>query len=369
MQNNKDDFELKQNFIQNKDTTNEKKTKKINDRKLSDLSDIYFHNQSQSSNEKTPLNKISNFFSKSDDEKTNDIKGLLLLIFSVFMWSVTNLFSKHLSITAPEVENLAINFFRGIFLSIFSLIAIYSQKIPYIEEIKKDRNKFMLLIFRCFFGATANILLFACFRHMRISSGFTIFCTYPLFVSVISITYLKSSFCCFDIVSYIFCSAAVVMISKPAFIFEKNSPGNVDTLYGVILAFCSAISNAIGIIINKNIALDFHYLSSALFFGVIFILDSALFLPFTDYGLSTLTIPSLLLIFSLSFTFFIGLCGFVIALNIGNPVKILPGSYSGIVFTLFYNAFIFHNSTDFLDLLGSGIIILFNVLGSMGVKF
>ena len=369
---NNNDFEysnMKTNLISD---SNEKKDI---ERKLSNLSDFYFNaenqDQQKKENEIQKENFFSNFLNKSQSNKNNDIKGLIILIFSVFMWSVTNLFSKHLSIEYPKLENLAINFFRGIFLSIYSLIAIYYLKIPYIEEIKKSRSKFSLLIFRCFFGATANVLLFACFRHMRISSGFTIFCTYPLFVSIILVLYLKSSFCCSDFLSYILCSLAVVFISKPAFVFGENNieEGNVDSLFGVFLAFLSAISNAIGIIINKNIALDFHYLSSALFFGVFFIVDSIIFLPFTEYGISTVNFYNLIWIITLSFTFFIGLCGFVIALNIGNPVKILPGSYSGIVFTLFYNAFIFNNSTDFLDLLGTGIIILFNVLGSLGIKF
>lgn len=359
------------------------KEKRDTERKLSNLSDYYFQSNSQNqsdieenkndkNNKKTLIGLIEKFLSKSEENETsNDIKGLILLIFSVFLWSVTNLFSKHLSIVYPKLENLAINLFRGVFLTIFSLFALYQLNIPYIQEIKRSRSKFIQLLFRCFFGATANVLLFACFRYMRISSGFTIFCTYPLFVSIISIIYLKSSFCCFDIISYLCCSLAVIMISKPAFIFGDDAlkGDNKDSLFGVFLAFLSAIANALGIVINKTIALDFHYLSSAVFFGVFFIIDSALLLPFTEYGISTISLNNFLWIISLSFTFFLGLCGFVIALNIGNPVKILPGSYSGIVFTLFYNAFIFNNTTDFLDILGSMIIILFNLLGSLGVKF
>jgi drug/metabolite transporter (DMT)-like permease len=366
----------------NKNNNNNNNKEKI-DRKFSNLSDYYFENSKENLLEKNQdhNNNNNNQQAKNltdeeklkieEKEKSNNLKGLLILIFSVFMMSLSNLLSKYLSTTSPKLENLTVNFFRGIYFVIFSLLGLNHYKIPYMEEINKSKSKFIQLLIRCFFGACSNILLFACFRHMRISSGFTIFCTYPIFVSVISIIYLKSSFCLFDFLSYIFCSFAVVMISKPAFIFgDGNNPtGATDTLFGVFLAFLSAILNALGVIINKTIALDFHFLSSALFFGVFFISNSLILLPFSQYGLGNINFNNFMIMTLLSSFFYIGLCGFVIALNIGNPVKILPGTYAGIVFSLFYNAFIFNNPTDFLDLLGTGIIILFNLLGSMGIRF
>lgn len=344
---------------------------------LSNLSDFYY-NDDQAKPHKIQVNGMDLDLGNKNEQNTkllseaeeskNDLKGFMLLVFSVFMYSLANLISKYMAIYHPKVENLSINLFRGIYLMLIAGYIIFHQQIDYKEQITRSNYKTKLLMIRCFFGATSNIALFEAFRYMRISSGFTIFCTYPIFVSIISVVYFKSKFTTFDMVSYIACIISVIFISKPAVIFRDAAGGN-DSAYGVFIAFFAAITNAIGVCINKSIAFDFNYLISTFFFGVFFFLESAILLPFTEHGISTLNFDSFLWCTVLSAVFFVGLSMFVLALNYGNPVKILPGTYFGIVFSLIYNTFIFGKPTDFLDILGSGMIVLFNTLGNCGIKF
>ncbi len=348
---------------------------------LSNLSDFYYKDESTNKdNSNIPNGIVIELENKQDtkrrlilssgednSDQKNNLKGFLLLVFSVFMYSVANLISKYLSIYYPTLENLTVNLFRGVFLMLISRFFIYVKDINYKEQLYRSKYKTNLLLFRCFFGATANIALFEAFKFMRISSAFTIFCTYPIFVSIITIIYLKSKFSYFDILSYIACITAVIFISKPVFIFPDKSSGN-DSAYGVLIAFFAALANAIGVIINKSIAFDFDYLLSTFLFGNFFLLESAILLPFTEYGISTLNFINFIWCTILAFVFFFGLSTFVLALNIGNPVKILPATYFGIVFSLIYNTFIFDKPTDFLDFLGSGMIIFFNTLGNCNIK-
>jgi len=360
--------------MQSKDFITNDNYRSRNDSLLSNLSDFYYHDGHTKSS-KAQINGIeldkntqeTKLLGESEDKK-NDLKGFCLLVFSVFMYSFANLISKYLSIFYPTIENLTVNLFRGLYLILISSALIYHQKIDYIEQIQRNNYKTKLLLIRCLFGAFANIALFEAFKYMRISSAFTIFCTYPIFVSVLSIIFFKSKFSNFDIVNYIACILSVVFISKPAFIFTDASGAN-DSAYGVFFAFSAAITNAIGVCINKSIAFDFDYLISTLLLGVFFVAESIVLLPFTQYGISTLSFKGFLWCTLLSIIFFIGLSMFVLALNYGNPVKILPATYFGIVFSLIYNTFIFGKPTDFLDILGSGTIVLFNTLGNCNIKF
>lgn len=314
----------------------------------------------QKANKTTPLLDTSS-------QNNKDIKGLFILILSVFMYSIQNLISKYLSVYYPNIENLLVNLLRGIYMILISGYIIINKDIKSQEELKKDKFKTKLLILRCFFGAISNILLFESFKYMRISSAFTIFCTYPIWVSIISVVCFKSAIRNFDILSYFVCFISVIFISKPAFVFTSQTDG-VDSGYGIFIATLSAIGNAVGVVLNKYIADDFHYITSSFFFGIFFMILSGILLPFTENRLHNLTFISFFLITILSIIFFIGLSLFVLALNIGNPVKILPGTYSGVVFSLIYNCFIFGKPVDFLDLLGSFLIILFNTLGTCNIK-
>jgi len=53
------------------------------------------------------------------------------------------------------------------------------------------------------------------------------------------------------------------------------------------------------------------------------------------------------------------------ALNIGDPMKSLPFTYFGIILNITYNYFLFGGSIDFLDIVGSAMIIFVNILNNI----
>lgn len=304
-------------------------------------------------------------YDKSKPENKNFL-GLTYMFLSVLLLSISHLISKIMFIYFPRVENSSSFFIRGV---VIMLIAFYwiDQKQIFQHQKKANRKQLIQLIFRCLFGALCNITLVESFKFMRISSSYTLFCTYPIFVSILSIIYHNAKLTVFNVISYVACLISVIFISKPSFFFEANDEIK-DTGYGIFLAVLSSIVNGIGVFLNKSIAKDFHYLVSLFLIGFWFIAITALIIPFTEYGFSTINFWAFLFIFISALIFYVGLMLFVEAMNIGDPIKILPIFYFGIVFTLLYNCIIFKLPVDFYDICGSLIIVIVNVIGSLNIK-
>lgn len=368
----------------------EKFEKNQKDKNLSLLNKSQFHQFSFSQSEKSLNNqtrKYSNsiiYYKRNVDELGREMKdfliydkakpenknflGLVYMFLSVLLLSISHLISKIMFIYYPLVENSSSFFIRGVVIVIIAKYWIGKKDIIQ-YQLKKEasRKKLIQLLFRCFFGALCNVTLVESFKFMRISSSYTLFCTYPIFVSILSIIYHKAKLTVFDIISYLACFVSVIFISKPAVFFEANDEIQ-DTAYGIFLAVLSSVVNGIGVFLNKSIAKDFHYLVSLILIGSWFVIITTFIIPFTQYGFGTITFWAFLLICISAVIFYVGLMLFVEAMNIGDPIKILPIFYFGIVFTLLYNSIIFKLPVDLFDLSGSIIIIFVNVIGSLNIK-
>lgn len=288
------------------------------------------------------------------------------MLLSSFIQSFVNLITKVLLRDYPEIGTTTANFFRGLIMIIISLIYFRFRDIDIIHDLKKNYNKTKLLFFRCFFGASSHIFLYESNKYMRISSSAVIFSTYPIVASLISVLYLRAKISSFQIFTYVACFFSVILIAKPAFIFPTNDKVE-DTPFGIFLALISAILNGIGTLINKQIAFDFDVSLSTFGYGFLFCLDSMILGISAGNFLSGINIfdYSFFLIFLLSIFYFYSLIYFVLALNIGDPIKSLPFTYFGIVLNILYNFFLFGGKIDFLDILGSGTIITVNILNNI----
>jgi len=215
--------------------------------------------------------------------------------------------------------------------------------------------------------------MFEALKYMRISSAFTLYNTSPIFTSILSVVFLKCKFTRFDIFSLIICFLSVILITKPAFlnfIFHSEISGE-DSFFGILIVLISAIFTSIGILLNKLIALDFHFIHSTILYGFFFVFDS-LFLSFyknfsEEKGFSIVnnignfSLISFLLVVLIGVINFFNINFYTHSLIIGDPVVVLPLTYVGIVLNMVYNSFIFGKKTDFLDILGSFLIIAVNV--------
>ncbi len=302
---------------------------------------------------------------KDNKEHLNDdnFKASIYIFCSYTLYSIVNLLGKFIGFYYPLVENSTTNLIRGLILIILSHINFHIKKIDYISEFNKAKKKLLILFIRCFCGALCNFLLFESFKHMRISSSFTIFNISPIFVSIISVIFLKSNFTFLDLISYIICFFSVCLITKPSFLIRTDDES--DTPFGIFLSVISAFLSAIAILSNRIIAKDFDYTISIYGMGICFLLQSAFILPFSEYGLTTLNFTCVFISVILSCIFFYSLGLFVHSLNIGDPIKIMPITYIGIVLNQFYNSLIFQQPSDMYDYIGSFLIIVINILRTL----
>lgn len=316
---------------------------------------------------------ISQVSSKSTSHKINNLKSSFFILLATFILSLVNLCGKTIGFYYPEVNISSTNLIRGITLVGLSHIFFSKFNIKPIEEIllqkkKKAENKnltIIYLILRCICGATCHIIFFQSLTCMRISSAYTIFSLSPIFSSILSILIVKEKFSKTDLFSFFACFVGVCLLTKPAFIFGSAFGGLGDTFIGFILALISAIINGIGVFLTKYISNDFHFSIAPYIMGYFYIFECSAILIFSENGFFTLSFVPFLLSVVLSLLFYFSVNCFIYGLAMGNPIKVLPIVYTGIIFNLIYNSFIFQQACDLLDLVGSFIIVVVNVYKSL----
>jgi len=304
-------------------------------------------------------NLQKNIYTSPQENHIDNFKGSVLNFFSVFLFSLNNIIGKVLGYYYPEIENAVTNLIRGLTIGIISFIIIQRENFNLLKKLKsKSTKKLIILFFRCFTGSVANFFLLESLKYLRISSASTIFNLAPIIGTILSVVYLKSKFSHLDIFSFIICFFSLILITKPGFIFNAN---NEDDPIGILICLIGASFAGSCIFLNKMIAKDFENIIITLILGILFIIESLMIIPFTKNGFSNYTFFAFTCAVLLAIFYFFHVSLFTMAIRISNPVKILPISYAGVVLTLLYNTFIFKQSCDFLDILGSVFIIFVNV--------
>ena len=306
------------------------------------------------------------------DHHIDNFISCIYMLMGVFLFSFVNLGGKFITEFFSEIEMSTVCFFRGLLPIILGLIYAKKYKIDIISEWKIDNRKTFLLFLRCFFGASCNYGLFEALKYMRISSAFTLYNTAPIFTSILSIYLFKSKFTKFDFFSLLICFFSVCLISKPgflSFLFHTNTAGE-DSALGVLIVLGSAVISSCGILLNKYVARDFHYIQSTILYGVFFIFDS-LILVILDHVVKgdfyifqnffELKFNSFIICVLIGIINFLNTNVYIHSLNIGDPIVVLPLTYLGIVVNMIYNTFIFGKSTDIWDIIGSLMIIAVNL--------
>ncbi len=348
-----------------------KKVQKLNEElisRFSIISDHYFDdNFSKEKKENFISSNIPMYDNINSNKKIpeiNNFKACIIMTMCSFIFSLSNLCGKFISFYYPEVETASVNLIRGFVLISLSHLFFMYQKLKIINEIflNKPRNKIIILFIRSLFGASGNLLLLWSFKFMRISSAFTIFSISHIITSILAHVILKESFTKFDVASFIISFCSVCLITKPSFIFSSEHQAIEDSFVGILLVFSALICNSVSVFSTKYISKDFHFSVAPCLVGYFFIIESVLILMISGVGFVYISLVPFLLSVLLSIFFFICIYLMIIALGIGNPIKILPISYTGIVYCLIYNKFIFGQTCDFFDIFGSSSIILINIL-------
>jgi len=329
----------------------------------------YFDNKSMSSQKTAFLLKglnQDNITNKVEINYTADdnYKACLYTFLSTFLYSITSFLGEVLSKYYPDVEASSTNFIRGIVLIFLSLFYSHKNKINLSQQINKLKDKIFVFTLRCLASALCNYLFFESLKYMRMSSSFTILNLSPIFTTILTVIFLNAVLLKIDIIALLVCFFSVILITKPAFIFSSSSSGE-DHPLGIFLAFSAAVIAGISNFANKIIAKDFDTCFICLGIGIASSLLSLIISPFTTNGFGTLSFETFIIAIILSLFSFYSVFTWVFSISCGDIVKILPITYVGIVLNLIYSTFIFRQSCDFLDILGSCLIIFINIYKNM----
>jgi drug/metabolite transporter (DMT)-like permease len=339
------------------------------------VSDSFFKEDFDFSNNKYHKNKSMIFDSLISNEnsymiKKDNFKAIIIMFIATLVFSIVNLIGKFIGFYYPEVIITATNFIRGLMLISLSHIYFHYKEINPIKEIfdGKAKIKILFLSLRCLCGMAGNILLFLAFKYMRISSAFTIFQLMPIVVSFLLWIFLNGQLTKLDIAGLIICLISVCLIVKPDFMFGDLGKDSGDSFIGVIFSLLSLIFNSFSVFFTKIIANDFHFSIAPYLMGYLYSFSCGLIVILSENGFETLSIVPIVLSILMGFLFFINLYCFIFSVGLGDPIKTLPMTYLGVVMTLIFNVFIFHQGIDFWDLLGSFTIITVNIYLTISVK-
>jgi drug/metabolite transporter (DMT)-like permease len=341
-------------------------------------------NINNNNNNKSDLNYFTNSdnnfnieknIEEKNDNKTHivkdNFKAALIMIMANVLFSITNLIGKTLGFYYPEVNILTANFIRGLVLVIFSHFYFLYANIDIKKEIFNGRSKFkiFMLFLRSLCGCSGQIFLFLAFSQMRISSAYTIFNMMPICVSVFYWLFANGKLSKFDISALLICLFSVSLITKPSFIFGNNLlQSGEDTFLGLTYSLLALLSNSFGVYLLDFIKNDFEFFVSPYIMGYLYMIECGIAISFSDSGFESLGIYSIFLSITLS-VFFVGaIYCFILGLYIGEPVKVLPITYLGVVLSLIFNIFIFKQGFDVFDLIGSIAIIIVNVYITITIK-
>ena len=166
----------------------------------------------------------------------------IYLIFAAFFFSLMTVCVKKVDYRIPIYELV---FFRSIISLIITSWIIKKRKInPW------GFNK-PLLIVRGLLGTFALICIFYSIRTMPLSISTVIQYTYPIFISVFAVFFIKEKINSYILTALIFGWIGVVIILNPNQIYSDNSEINI---FSIFIAFIGAIMTALAYISVKKLS-------------------------------------------------------------------------------------------------------------------
>lgn len=351
-------------------TNNNNRTRLYSESHFSVISESYFPNDFNTSNKN---NTKSDYLIPQENTikiKKDNFKANILMFIATMTFTVVNLIGKIIGFYYPEVNITSCNFIRGPMLILLSHIYFYYKEINPKKEIfeGKSKLKIFILLMRSICGSCCHIFLFMAFKQMRISSAFTIFQLMPVIVSFLFWIFLNGPLAKVDIFALIICLLSVGLIVKPNFIFGDLGKDLGDTFIGFVYSIISVLVNSFAVFFTKFISFDFHFSVAPYLMGYLYIIECGLIVFFSEVGFESMSFVPFVLSVIMAVFFWINLYCFIFSITIGDPVKVLPMTYLGVVLTLIFNVFIFHQGIDLLDILGSLLIIIVNLYITISVK-
>lgn len=283
--------------------------------------------------------------------KMDNLKGALLMILSSLIYAFLLLFQKFLFTEYPNISYSQQNIFRGLFLASINYAVVKKTNS---QLFFSDKTLQKTLFIRLIFDFFAEFLLFLGTGYLRINTSSTIYILYAVLCSLISSIFLNEQITKLDVSIIISCFFSSCLIIKPFF------GDGEDTLIGVLMGLSSSVCFCFMVIYHKflynavsNFTINF-YLGCCYFFegSVEFIVLGETFI-YDAKALAYLVLLSLI--------YCISCYSYIAALNYGKVSYVLPFENLNIVFSLLLGHFVLGESCDWMDIIGTILILCLSV--------
>ena len=275
-------------------------------------------------------------------------KGILFMLLSAMIASLSGAVAKMLSDTMDPIEIVFYRNFLGVLIILYTL-----KKVP----VSINTSKLHLLFLRGVFGAVAMLLFFYTIANIPLGEAVILNKTSPFFVTILAYYLMKEAISRNTIIALIIGFIGITLIIKP-FSIEIS----IDHIFGVLGGFFAAAAYATikkikDIYDARIIMLSFTCI------GTILPLLLFLFTPYVNFQIHTDPfVWSLIVLMALASTASQWLLTRAYSLSPASIIGVV--GYSSIPFAVGYGLILGDSLPDFLTFIGITLIVLGGILVS-----
>jgi len=290
-------------------------------------------------------------------------------LLSLIAFFLTNIFTKVEYLYSPDLTAELSNLYRSatiMILAIFHIIISWKNL-----NFTENTNNKQILFLNSLFGNLIYIFYFlACF-YLRLGTAYTLLNSYTLFCFILAYFILKEQIIILDFVGLIIGFLSIIMILHFGRIevpFDSPDPEllNVDnstvltTVLGIIFGILGSLSKAAKIVALKqgaNVNINLHFLMFWMGLAGIIISFMGIIVTNQDF---LIDIPIIVISLILGFTTFYGNWFMIECFKHITMIESLIPGFLTIILSFIAGKYMFNNSIDWMDIVGSVILITFS---------
>ena len=275
--------------------------------------------------------------------------GLGLIFTASIIFTFTSSLSKYLS-NIPSGEYVAN---RGFFSMLLLIPFMLHQGIDIFNFPKKK-----MVLLRCVSHGTAYCLKIWCVKEMRMGDALALYFTGPIFAGIFARIFLKEKYTITNVLATLGGITGIFLVSKPGFIFGSITDLKPANPFHCMLAVVAAFLLGVGYFAQRSIGKDVHVAVTTLWMQVwVFIGGNIVILATEqDYVLPSCFDDRLYLALAGVLA-----CVGLVILNIGLSIeRSAPATLMrnmDIVLAFVVQVVLFKNPTDWMSVLGAGLIV------------
>jgi drug/metabolite transporter (DMT)-like permease len=229
-----------------------------------------------------------------------------------------------------------------------------------------SKGKMNLIALRAVFSVISISLTIFALKYISISEVYSVFYIYPGMVMLLSYFILKEKVGLFDLFCLVSCFIGVLLIIRPSILFPNEASAIKASAGMFLLVILGAFLKACEDIIIRNVGKEVHFLVVPSIYSVVAMVLYPLTLFFSEGNLFVKTdfkdviFISFIAIFSFLYQALMSL-----AIQNENAGRVSMVNYLQVFFMFLSDLLIFKREMVFLDLLGTFLILVFNLYNSI----